>query len=99
MNLYHNTDKRNLSSILAKGLQKDEFGLVYLSTYPIKGYEVTLKVEVPDENLLVDWREIWMEDGEEFDQDHQYDPTNPYFVYMDPIPPEYLTLATPSNRV
>lgn len=95
MKLYHSTSKSNLSSITDKGLQKDEFGLVYLSTYPIKGYDVTFEVEIPNRNLLIDWRDVWMEDGEEIDQDHQYDPDNPYFVYMDSIPPEYLTITTP----
>jgi hypothetical protein len=95
MHLYHSTDNEYVDSILSTGLRPDEFSLVYLSTYPMEGYDVTFKVEIPDKSSLYDWRDVWMNGDEYVDPEgHTYDPENPYYVYSGRIPPEYLTIVS-----
>jgi hypothetical protein len=90
--LYHSTTEKSAASIEKEGLKTDYQGLIYLSEKPIQNFPVVFKVEIPNKNSLVDWRDVWYDDdGEEIDMDHQYDLDNPYYVYMDPIPAQYLT--------
>ncbi len=89
--LYHSTDLEYVESIEQNGLKTDDNGLVYLSEKPMQYYDVCYRVTIPKQHNLVDWREMWYDqDGKEIDMDHQYDETNPYYVYMDTIPPQYL---------
>lgn len=83
---------------MRRGLEPDHVGFIYLSERPLPGFEVTIKVTIPDINQLMDWREAWYDDnGEEIDMDHEYDPSNPYYIYLSLIPPEYLEEVDPPN--
>ena len=92
--LYHSTTSvQNKNAILRDGLKTDYLGMVYLSEKPIglPAFPYVFRVEIPDQEFLADWREIWHDDdGEPIDLDHQYDETNPYYVYLGNIPPEYI---------
>lgn len=89
--LYHTVfSKRSYEYVLKNGITPDEYGYVYLSEKPLKGY-YTFKVQVPDESNLYDWEDFWLDDnGNEIDFDHQYDPDNKYYMYLGDIPLGYI---------
>ena len=91
--LYHSADRRDVESIQKEGLRTDDLGMVYLAEKPIEGFDVAFLVTIPNQSQLADWREIWYNDDEEIDMDHQYDDDNPYYIYLGPIAPEYLKLV------
>lgn len=99
--LYHATHRKNLPSILEEGLKTDSWGFIYLSEKPLEWndhFNIVLKVTIPDINQLIDWREAWYDDdGNEIDMDHQYDSENPYYLYLDNIPPQYLEVVDETN--
>lgn len=97
--LYHWTNtKENRDSILENGLWTDSDGFIYLSEKPFnetrsdwEGQGYVFKVKIPDHDNLYYWEDFWCdEDGNEVDDDHQADPDNQYYIYMDEIPKEYV---------
>ena len=91
--LYHSTtSERSRDAILREGLKMDNLGMVYLSEQPIDSpnFPYTFLVRIPDQEYLADWREIWYDDGEPVDGDHEYDANNPYYIYLADIPPKYI---------
>ena len=93
--LYHSVFSKEAEDYVDdNGITVDDFNCIYLSKYPYKpNYAVaTYKVAIPNNSYLYDWREFWYDDEEEpLDPfEHEYDETNPYFIYMDNIPVEYL---------
>lgn len=91
--LYHSTSSEEvLKSILTKGLltSMNSEGMIYLSEKPIvfggKAASYVLRVKIPDNRELADWREFWYDDGDE----KQYDESNPYYIYLKDIPPRYI---------
>ena len=96
--LYHSTNKRNLPSILKDGLKVDHVGFIYLMEKPINFSEVLLEVSIPNKNELMDWKEAWLENGEEIDSEHQYDKDNPYWIYLENISPKYINILVENNK-
>lgn len=92
--LYHGTYTIGAKrSILENGLFSDHVGMIYLSEKPIRGCKYYFRVQIPDQAYLTDWRDFWYDDNdEEIDMDHQYDPDNPYYVYLGNIPAKYIEL-------
>lgn len=94
--LYHTVfDKDTYDFVQGNGIVADDNNYVYLSKYPYKSESAyaTFKVNIPDSNKLFDWREFWYdENGNEFDYDHEWDPDNPYFIYVGNIPKSYITV-------
>lgn len=92
--LYHSVFSKDVEDYVDKnGITVDEHGFIYLSQHPYKTKytTATYKVRIPDNNYLYDWREFWYdEDGEPIDFDHEYDETNPYYIYMMNIPVNYI---------
>ncbi len=60
--LYHATNKRNLKSILSKGIQTDSDGYVYLMEKPEVWNDIVFEVRIPDQRKLMDWRDVWYDD-------------------------------------
>lgn len=87
--LYHWVrDDKAKDFVLKKGIVPDRLGFIYLSEKPLRQDGHIFLVAIPDNMFLFDWREFWV-DGD----DKEYDPNNPYYVYVDnTIPPEYLKL-------
>lgn len=92
--LYHSTSKENVANILKNGLKLDASGFIYLSEKPIKTSFLTstFEVNIPKISELMDWRDVWGHDPSEWESDMEYDYRNPYWVYLQPIPPRYLKL-------
>lgn len=92
--LYHSVFSKNAEDYVDnKGITLDDSGYIYLSKYPYKQNRAvaTYKVRIPNNSYLYDWREFWYdENGQPLDFDHEYDETNPYFIYTDNISAEYL---------
>ena len=89
--LYHWVkDEVKKDFVLKNGIISDEYGFIYLSEKPFrtdKGY--IFLVTIPDNDHLFDWREFW----EDNSLGKEYDPTNPYYLYVDQrIPVEYIQL-------
>lgn len=89
--LYHTVfSEKSYNYVLQNGIIADEYGYVYLSEKPLKGY-YTFKVKIPNINNLYDWEDFWLDDeGNEIDFDHQYDPNNKYYMYLGDIPISYI---------
>ena len=52
MKLYHQTSRKNLNSILRKGLMPNKIGIIYLTPLLGLGFgEVTLEIETGDNKL------------------------------------------------
>lgn len=93
--LYHAVTNRSYDYVKKNGITPDEDGFVYLSTYPLKSglYKNghVFQVKIPNHSLLYDWREFWQdEEGNDIDFDHEWDPENPYYIYMGFIPAEFI---------
>jgi len=89
--LYHSVKTESqLNFILKNGILPDNQGFIYLSLHPVKTkfYQFSVKVKIPDNNKLHDWRDIWGEG----DMDHEYDESNPYFIYEQKIPAKFLSI-------
>jgi len=91
--LYHGVSDETMEAfVLKNGIVTDSHGFIYLSEKP-GIFPINFEVTIPDSRNLVDWREVWYDDnGEESDIDHQYDDTNPFYIYLSPIPREYVKL-------
>lgn len=91
--LYHSTEEKYVNAILKEGLKTGRDGFIYLSEKPIKTRILThtFQVTVPNKRELMDWREAWGEDMYDFG-DKEYDPDNPYWLYLQKIPSKYLKL-------
>tara|TARA_B100000900_G_scaffold397080_1_gene397026 strand:+ start:826 stop:1905 length:1080 start_codon:yes stop_codon:yes gene_type:complete len=88
--LYHSvTDERTRDFVLKNGIKMDNQGFVYLSKKPITRlpFKYTFKVKIPNMDALYDWRDVW-DDG----LDKEYDKTNPYYIYNNDIPKQYIKL-------
>lgn len=94
--LYHSVfNQKSYNYVLRNGIEADDQGWVYLSEKPYKGAYKTFQVTVPDETLLYDWEDFWLDDdGNEIDFDHVYDPNNKYYMYYGNIPRDYVTEKT-----
>lgn len=101
--LYHTVfNQKSYDYVKKNGITADSNGFIYLSEKPIIKHNnnswsinntvAVFKVRIPNKSKLHDWREIWMDDdGNETDSDHQYDKSNPYYIYMDRnIPLSYI---------
>jgi len=91
--LYHSVfDKNSYNYVLRNGIKADDQGWVYLSEKPYKDAYRTFQVVVPNETLLYDWEDFWLDDdGNEIDFDHVYDPDNKYYMYYGDISRDYIT--------
>lgn len=89
--LYHWVrDDKAKEFVLKNGIVPDKWGFIYLSEKPLREDGHMFLVTIPNNMFLFDWREFW-EEGE----GKEYDPDNPYYVYVDnTIPPEYIKLIT-----
>lgn len=90
--LYHSvTSEQNRDFVLSNGIKADKDSMVYLSEKPITTglYKYAFKVRVPNASKLWDWREIWG-DGND---DKEYDPNNPFYVYEGDIPKQFVSLV------
>jgi hypothetical protein len=88
--LYHSvTDERVRDFVLKNGIKMDSQGFVYLSKKPITRlpFKYTFKVKIPDMDALYDWRDVW-----DAGLDKEYDKTNPYYIYNNDIPKQYIKL-------
>jgi len=95
--LYHWVESERVKDyVLNNGLTADDDYCVYLMSNPVpfnKG-GFMFRVTIPDTNRLHDWREYWHDDdGVEFDDEHIYDPDNPYFIYEGNIDKKYVNLV------
>ena len=98
--LYHSTPSRFLPEIMKHGLKRSWDGMVYLMEKPEAWGDVVIEVKIPNKNHLMDWREAWYdENDEEIDGDHSYDPSNPYWVYLYPIPTKYLRVLDKNETI
>ena len=82
--LYHSVfNEKSKNYVLANGIKADSDNMVYLSEKPMKNAVAVFLVTIPDKSKLHDWREFWQdEDGNDIDYDHEYDSSNPYYVYL-----------------
>lgn len=90
--LYHSCDsKEEYLDVLENGIEPDDMGYIYLSEKPFRNSKYTLIIRIPNNSKLHDWREFWCdEDGNEIDFNHEYDPSNPYYIYTSFIDPVYI---------
>ncbi len=91
--LYHSTNKAGRDSILKNGLETNYEGFIYLAEKPIRkrNMEYVFKVKIPSQSDLMDWREAF-DDGD--DSEREYDPKNPYYLYLSPIPKKFIREVT-----
>lgn len=88
--LYHSvTDDYVRDFVLKYGIKADDQNFVYLSEKPITRppFKHTFKVKIPNPAELFDWKEMWEESP-----DKEYDESNPYFIYNNDIPRQYVKL-------
>lgn len=102
--LYHSVFSKNAEDYVDKnGITTDNDGYIYLSTYPYQTNHAvaTYKVTIPNNNYLYDWREFWYDENEEpLDAfEHEYDESNPYYIYMLDIPVEYIEKINSSTKL
>lgn len=92
--LYHTVFNKNTYDFVKKnGIKVDNDHWIYLAEKPIinSNTYAVFKVRIPNNELLYDWREIWTDDnGKEYDMDHQYDKSNPFYMYNANIPKQYI---------
>lgn len=108
--LYHSVfSKKSYEYVLKNGITHDVQGWVYLSEKPmiINGGNhswalntvAVFKVKIPDNRKLYDWREIWYDKNDkEYDSDHQYEKSNPYYMYSGNIPKQYIQEVTKYHK-
>lgn len=90
--LYHSVfNRQTYDYVFKNGITVDDTGWIYLSEKPFSYAYAVFEVTIPDKNLLYDWRQFWLDDeGNEIDMDHEYDPNNPYYMYAESIPLNYI---------
>jgi|TARA_R100001509_G_scaffold100335_1_gene58651 hypothetical protein len=88
--LYHSvTDDYVRDFVMQNGIKANDQNFVYLSEKPITKppFKYTFKVKIPNMDELFDWRDMHDEGPE-----HQYDKNNPYYIYNNDIPKQYVKL-------
>ena len=88
--LYHSvTDDYVRDFVMQNGIKADDQNFVYLSEKPITRppFKHTFKVKIPNMDELFDWRDMWDESP-----DKVYDKSNPYYIYNNDIPKQYVKL-------
>ena len=88
--LYHSvTDDYVRDYVLQNGIKANDQNFVYPSQKPITRppFKHTFKVKIPNMDQLFDWRDIHDEGPE-----HQYDKSNPYYMYNGDISKQYVKL-------
>ena len=89
--LYHAVTSETIRDfVLKNGIKANEQNFVFLSQKPITRapFKYTFKVKVPHMDRLHDWRDMYDEGPE-----HQYDESNPYYIYEGDIPKQYIKLT------